>query len=207
MNSYLFKRWWGKHVSGPIIGIVAILMPFVARFCSQATAKELLDAGGIISAVICAFLIIVAQYEVWKEKRDALIVACAALDAEADMQGTIFIYPQDSMGRPDGKLGFTIDCANHGRKPCEISKIVFVIQRGTGEQDKRVFPLYSPAVHTVGHGEQFRLEGGLFFSGIEARELHQANIQACLMDSLANEYWRNTKTVAKVPFSYDGDGL
>jgi len=209
----MFKRAWEyvvtvfgaykSHVSGWLLAIVAIGLTIAAAFFVDDPSKSamVIRWAARITGVAAIWLIFVAQYDAWRQEREAKQKALDELNKEADMQGTVFVFPVDSGDRTEGKLAFSCECANYGRKPCQISRIVFNVRRASGESFRKVFPLYEPAVKKVDHAERFHLDGQFFFSELKPEEMAATVFSVGLMDSLGQEYRKNIETIDKAPFS------
>ncbi len=113
-----FKEWWA------LMGCAAFT--FLGIYVAWANkSNEWVVTGSACLGMIFFF---VASYKAWKRQYDAREKAETELNAEADIHGTISVFPMEVIGsRP--QLGFVCDCVNRGRKPCEISRIKFTTVR------------------------------------------------------------------------------
>jgi hypothetical protein len=190
---------WGRAISGPVLGVVGIgLLGLQQAMKDAPTAALWLNRGGWITLATAGVMILVAQYEVWKEEYEAKLKAQTELNSEANIQGTVDVFPIDN---PYG-LGFQCNCANHGRKPCQISRIVFRARLNDGQEIHRNIRLWDPAVKTVAYGERFGESGSIRISEEEATRvaLRRAEITVYLVDSLGIEY-HNIRTEPQFPDS------
>ena len=114
--------------------------------------------------------------------------AKAELNAAADMRGTIHVTPQSG----SAAVHVYSDCANHGRKACQISKLAFSISNeafpGDFPATTLLVPLLPTQVQTVAHGEKFHLDDGFALGNITVYQLKQSTIRVHLIDSLGVEY-------------------
>lgn len=194
-------------MSGRTLAVIGLLLLLVNVVFPE---KQVLDVcarwGSRITLVVAGWLLLVAQYETWKEKRDALIVAQETLSAEADMRGTIWYRPLDSRTRyPNfhgAALWLVIDAANYGRKPCEISKVRIKVSRQQGEPFDGTMQLGHTLAAWVSHGERFYLQSeippvpdGIEFNlaDMSVDDLVNGSVSVTLVDSLGVEY-QNTVT-------------
>lgn len=148
------------------------------------------------SAVLAVAFFVVAAYRTWKPEHEKRCQLERELNAEADMRGTIYIRSSDSGQQPGVRILFSCACANHGRKPCQISKLIFNVRRESGRTFRMIFPFLEPSVRTVAHGEQFIFDGHYPIPDLTLEELPHTTITVGLIDSLGKEYWDNIKTVA-----------
>ena len=196
-------RVYKAHVSGWLLAIVAIGLTIAAAVVQgdPSTASSVVKWAAWLTGGAAIWLVFVAQYDAWRLEQTEKQTALDELNKEADMQGTIFVYPVPPGERTDGKLAFSCECANYGRQPCQVSRIVFYVRPGSRESFRKVIPLYDPAVKNVGHGERFHLEGAFYFSELRPEEMATTVFSVGLMDSLGKEYRDNIKTIDKAPFS------
>ena len=151
------------------------------------------------SAALAAFLFFVASYLAWKEQHDALSKAEAELNAEADIRGTIWAKsdeqnPYSDQSRRGSILHYVCDCANHGRKSCQINQARLVFHPPNDRTSFESIDRF-PFASTVAPGDQFRYQGQFLVDGVTSIELQQCRVEVYLMDSLRVEY-RNTVTRA-----------
>ncbi len=150
---------------------------------------------------------VVAAYRTWKPEHEARIKAEVALNAEADMKRTIWATilqynPLQDQGNDASGLHFECRCANHGRKPCEISRACILLS-GTDFKDGFRFeqPLPLASVRMVGIGEQFVGSGAFTIRGLKLSQLSRCEITIHLIDSLGTEYLNtDTKIVWRPEF-------
>jgi hypothetical protein len=194
----LVAKHWFKWIAGPVAaGFGLIVVPIVGllgAFSLQTTTRL-----SVASVVIAILLIWSAQYTAWKQERDARILAEADLGMSADMRGTISVSREDikHYGGPNNRastLRFICDCANHGRKSCQINRARLVFHPPNNASSFEFEHRFPPAdVRTVAPGEQFSLSQEIVVRPISPMELQQCGVDVYLIDSVDVEY-RNTVT-------------
>jgi hypothetical protein len=209
----MFKRGWKyvvtvfrvykTHVSGWLLAIVAIGLTIASAAVQNdpSRAAMVVRWAAWLTSGAAIWLVFVAQYDAWKQERDAKQVALDELDQEADMRGTIYIWPGQGGVRPEARIQFKCDCANYGRKTCQITKIFFDVDT----EDRGLFrfelPLSVPSVKVVEHGIQYQESGHVYVPNTTVASFASATVDAGLIDSLGTQYKSGIKTVKKVPFS------
>ncbi len=209
----MFKRGWEyvvtvfrvykTHVSGWLLAIVAIGLTIAAAVVQgdQSTAASVVKWAAWLTGGAAIWLVFVAQYDAWRQEREAKQTALDELSKDANMHGTIYVWPAPSYPRPEGRIQFKCDCANLGRKSCQITKIFFDI-----DVDKRTgfrfeFPFFEPRVKVVEHERQYQESGTLFIANTTPDSIIHSVISAGLIDSVGKEYKANIRTVAGPAFS------
>lgn len=124
-----------------------------------------------------------------------LTEALTKLGERADMQGEIVIMisphnPYQDQTRIGSLMEYSCDCCNHGKVPCEISKVRVHITPPNGAWFEDLRDLV-PQV--VGPGRVFRSRESYVVSGVSPRDLRQSQISVILVDSLGARY-QNTVT-------------
>ncbi len=67
----MVSQIWGKHISGPVLAFLAIVLPIIAGFITDARiVAKFLNLAAIATGLLAVLLILVAQYEVWRLERD-----------------------------------------------------------------------------------------------------------------------------------------
>ncbi|HXM60167.1 MAG TPA: hypothetical protein VN950_04870 [Terriglobales bacterium] len=70
----MVAKLWGKQISGPILAVVALVLGFLAaHYANDAeVGVKLVKVSALITGGVSVLLIFVAQYEAWKNEREAL---------------------------------------------------------------------------------------------------------------------------------------
>jgi hypothetical protein len=141
-------------------------------------------------------------YRVWHREcqhhertSQQLTEALTKLGERADMQGEIVIMisphnPYQDQTRIGSLMQYSCDCSNHGKVPCEISKVRVHITPPNGAWFEDLRDLV-PQV--VGPGRAFRFRESCVVPGVSPRDLRQSQITVILVDSLGVRY-QNTVT-------------
>jgi hypothetical protein len=116
------------------------------------------------------------------------------VNARADMRGTIWFTllqynPLQDQNKDGSGLRFRCQCANHGVKSCEISRVVLVLSGKDfkdGYRLEKSLPL--PSVRTVNPGEQFTCSDAVTMRGVKLSQVDRSEVTIHLMDSLGTEY-------------------
>lgn len=84
---------WGKRISGPIFASLSIGLAFTyAHYANDATkTAALLKYAAYLTGGIAAFLLFVAQYDVWKAERDKYELE-AEKNSRPEIRGTAFHF-------------------------------------------------------------------------------------------------------------------
>jgi hypothetical protein len=204
-------RLWGKHISGPALAVVAIVLAFAyAHYANEPTATALVAKyGALVTGIAAVCLMFVAQYGAWKGEHDERIKAQSALDTKADIRGTIWVNipqynPLQDQNKDGSALRLKCRCVNHGHRSCQISRFRLVVS-GTDLNDVRMErPLPMSFVQTVGYGEQFVCEAGPYtIHDVGLTQLNCSAITIHLMDSLGTEYTNTDTRVIAWPKEFD----
>lgn len=207
---------WKDHISGWKLAAIGIVVSVVAAiFVRNAVASTVIVIASALVVVGAAvlFMLVNAQYDAWKDERQKLEEervkrqeAEAKLDASADIRGTIWVSasPRPMLMSvavhqppiPAVLLIFRFDCANHGRKACQISKVHLsatldgkqLLTMGELEQ------LPPDKMKTIRHGEGFVESYPCTVAEIPIADLPRVVLDAYLVDSLGVHY-PNIKTV------------
>jgi hypothetical protein len=168
--------------------------------------------SAFITFAAAVLVIGVAQYDAWKEEYLTRKNAEFELNKEADMRGSIMVSLADrpmlistavgAPAHPALTLRFRFDCANYGRKPVQISRLLVDIRKRDTNELISSETITLPQPQTIAHGERFYGASELPFVHIPREELEQMYIAAGLVDSLDTIYRDNiTTTMMYVPAS------
>src|ERR1035441_1463092 len=70
------SKFWGRAISGPVLAVVGLgLLIAQQTIANSVTANRVLKMGGWLTLGTAAILVLIAQYEVWKQEREARIQA------------------------------------------------------------------------------------------------------------------------------------
>jgi hypothetical protein len=70
------SKLWGRAISGPVLAVVGLgLLIAQQTIANNVTANRVLKMGGWLTLGTAAILVLIAQYEVWKQEREARIQA------------------------------------------------------------------------------------------------------------------------------------
>src|SRR5262245_30931912 len=81
---------WGRAISGPVLGIVGLILLAIQQTIHEASlAEKAVRWSAWVTLGTAALMIMVSQYEVWKEEYQSRIKFENALNAAADLRGVI----------------------------------------------------------------------------------------------------------------------
>ncbi len=193
-------RSWGSAIAGPSLAFLGIVLVVL-----QQTLPAFASAGWAawLTIGLAGLLVFVAQYGVWKHEYEWRVKAESELNASADIRGvirvTILNYNPFRDQTMDGSgVLYSCSCANHGHKPCEISRASFTLTHPENDAMRIEEPLAEMFVKTVPPGGQFLCDSGFNVRGVRQSQLRQSAIEIRLIDSLGTEYL-NTKTITADP--------
>jgi len=197
------SKCWGASISGTIFGLISLAsFVFLAIGVDSQKLTRTATITAVTSSAIACLLFFVAQYKVWEEERVARQKAEEELNAKADIQGTITIHqttPQffhadgiDKPATPVASFVFTADCANFGRKTCQLSKLV-VNSKFHGKELRREILTLEGTIQPTAHGERFSRVFQFSFPNVPSDQADFFKMEVHLMDSLGVEY-RSIKT-------------
>lgn len=190
---------WCKHLAGPFMAVVSLGSLAYIHFCNP-DAEWVHRISGA-SLYVALAMIPVAQYSLWKAERLARERVQAELSKAADIQGTIYVdYIVDTTGRQASTLTFKCDCANFGKKACQISKIIWELEQAGVPTIRKLQMLHDPSAEVVEPDKRFALSGHCVFQEVTSDQLREAKIAVFLMDSVGVEH-RNIKTARWTPSS------
>jgi len=181
---------WGRAIAGPVLAFAGLVL--LALQLVFPNSHRVLQWGGWSLIGIAGVMGFAAQYELWSQEHEARCKAEDELNAEADIRGIVWAKPlpgnpNADQSKPASNLRLDCQCANHGRKSCEISFIRLVIANPAKPDFKPdTCPLQSP--ETVNPGKSFRYAGTFYISGLTPDELAASTITVVLVDSLGTEY-------------------
>jgi hypothetical protein len=112
---------WGRHVSGPIFAVLSIGLAFAyAHYANNSTATTwLLKWAAYVSGVISAFLIFIAQYQVWKAEHDKYETEVHK-NEKPEIRGAAFLFHTRGGTR-------TETAARHGMDKMATFPIAFIM--------------------------------------------------------------------------------
>ena len=194
----MVSRLWGGQIAGPVFAVLGLILPMAAIWLHvNAAATIWLCAGPLMLA---ALLIWSAQYKVWESEYERSSSLSDELNASADMRGMILLTIGE-MGQVVNfatKIRVRCDVSNHGRKPCEISKVRVVIKYQSGLPPvDQIHQLSPKEMKMLQPGECFPLDRWLDVPMAPLKELATAGIEIRLIDSLGVEYKATTTIVAR----------
>jgi len=191
----MVARSWGRAISGPILALIGLALLAIQQTVANApTLAKIAKYGSWTTLAIAVLLVLVAQYEVWRDADGARRKAETELNSEADLRGvvraSILQYnPLADQSQPGSGLQYSIEVANHGRKACEVSRICFILEGPAPDDMKRIEePLFPDQVRTVRYGQQFRASGSFTIRGLKTSRLNRSKVTIRLLDSLGTEY-------------------
>ena len=149
---------WGRHVAGPAMAVVSLSsLAFIYFFDPDAIVTKQISKYSLIVAVL---MLPVAQFSVWKRERDARRIAEDLLNAKANLCGTVMIQLQEN---PRG-LGFRFDCANRGRKECQVNRLIMQVRLESGSVLQRNFLVHEPGAKVIPPDHRYSESGSFMFS-------------------------------------------
>ena len=160
------------------------------------------------TGILAVIFLLVSSYKTWAEEHLLRRKVEAELNSEADIHGTITVSasPRPMLintaitqpAFPATTLLFSFDCANHGRKTCQISRLYVSARLNAKHMFTEIIPLHE-GVKTVQHGERFYCRVQFPFTQIDMDKLPEVEMEVYLMDSLETVY-RNTTTITNFKF-------
>jgi len=200
LREYVSSVWeqWGRKVSGRTLAIIGLLLLLVTLLFPDRKVLDLCATwGSRLTLAAAGWLLLVAQYETWKDKREGLVAARAELDAVPDMRGTVwYLLFTGCADKAPTTIQFWCDFTNHGRQPCEISKMAVFIKSEDGPIDPAIGEqcqlVGDPYLKLVGYGEVFRYNGG-FNINLPLGIMRRCSVKIFPIDSFGVEY-RNVET-------------
>jgi hypothetical protein len=86
----MVAKSWGRAVSGPVLGVVGLILLAIQQTIHEASlAEKAVRWSAWITLGTAALMIMVSQYEVWKEEHESRTKCETALNAAADLRGLI----------------------------------------------------------------------------------------------------------------------
>ena len=198
---------WGKSVSGPFFAVLTFgLLIWQLIVKDPATAPNVVVWGYWLTLGAAIFFILIAQFKVWRAEHKALVEAEDKLNAAADMRGPIWIQlsavnPNADQTKPASALGYTFDCSNHGKVPCELNKVIVKLVPPDGRGFNLIQDLHIPQV--IEPGRAFKYQATCAVQGVSVEDLRKTKITVYAVDSLGTEYQHTetkvTNMVLKMP--------
>jgi hypothetical protein len=198
-------RQWGKSISGPVFGIVSIASSAVSAKAldNPWLARQNTLIAAILFGILSVGFFLAAQYKVWLHSQQARLKAEEELNSEADIRGMIHVGimqydpSNESLSGHNSGILVSCDCSNHGRKTCQISKILVLIDT-PGEKQYRFLQQMAPGdVKDVEHGHQYLAAFDIKLYGIQITRLRKSLLILHLLDSLGTEY-QHTQTLITI---------
>ena len=201
---------WGKSVSGPVFAILSFIL-LVSQLAAKdaPTAAKLLVWGSWLTLCTALLFVLIAQFRVWREEHECRCKLEEKLNAAADIRGPIWVQlsavnPNADQTKPASALGYTCDCSNHGRVPCELGKIVIKIVPPGGFGFNLLQDILLPQV--IEPGRAFKYASTCGIQGVSPDDLRKSKITVCLDDSLGKEYQSTETKVTNMVLSVTPHG-
>lgn len=191
----LVSKLWGKEISGPVLVLIGLALLAAEQLVTdQQTAAVVLKASAALTLSAAIVLFFSAQYKAWRDEHEARTLAELKLNAAADVRGEIWVLvPQSPEVAGNCMLRYGCDCANHGRKECQLSSALIEVHPPLKPWFNVLDRFPPQSVRTIAPGEQFRYEGIVPIPKLTCAELDRSDVTIILTDSIGVQY-RNAVT-------------
>jgi hypothetical protein len=206
---------WGKHISGPIFGVLSIGSAFAAaHFANNASASTaLLKYAAYVTGGLSILLFFSAQYDVWKAERDQLDKE-KEKNTRPDIKGSV-TYLNFKGIRTEGtdvsgshvstEVDFGVYLVNRNDAPTNLQKIVL---KGSNLEPRIEFEEVICANTNLVFGMGQRLERIRTTATIrgfsrvgEIPPIKLDRLEAYAVDGLRKWHWISVSDLKEVKFS------
>jgi hypothetical protein len=188
---------FGKHISGPILGAITILLGIASAIYANdpRMAVKVVRWAAWTTGAVTILLVFVAQYDAWLEELIGRTTE-EAKNLKPDLQGTfsnvsIRQFPYADQSKPGAWINFMIFACNRSHAETTIKEMVVTASDLSGRAHRFTkdtqFVLLAPwNVFRRGVGLSFSAQAGL--DGIEFNMIDRDSVRVSLIDAFGIEH-------------------